>query len=93
MITSQKVQFPYHINDHVILLYMQLGQCIIGGDVGEEDPVFLLFNLEHARAIETAAELSQMVWLLGQSNDLSVMLLCPVTQLVNLMFCFGPPQA
>lgn len=72
---------------------MQLRQCIIGGDVGEEDPVFLLFNLEHARAIETAAELSQMVWLLGQSNGLYVVLLCPVTRLVNLMFCFGPPQA
>ncbi|CAL9007090.1 unnamed protein product [Prunus brigantina] len=90
-VTDTKVKFS--VGDVEVVYSKELGHCIIGGDVGEEDPVFLLFNLEHARAIETAAELSQMVWLLGQSNGLSVMLLCPVTQLVNLMFCFGPPQA
>ncbi|KAL6290234.1 hypothetical protein ACE6H2_007744 [Prunus campanulata] len=90
-VTDTEVKFS--VGDIEVVYSKELRQCIIGGDVGEEDPIFLLFNLQHARAIETAAELSQMVWLLGQSNGLYVVLLCPVTRLVNLMFCFGPPQA
>ncbi|ONI22998.1 hypothetical protein PRUPE_2G163100 [Prunus persica] len=67
-------------------------QCIIEGDVGAA-PVSLVLNLRHARAIMNASVMSNMVWLLGQSNGSSVMLDCPFGKLGNLNYYFPKPEA
>ncbi|XP_008232815.1 PREDICTED: proliferating cell nuclear antigen-like [Prunus mume] len=67
--------------------------CIIGGDVSEEDPVTAVFSLHCLSAILKASHLTSRVWLLHSNSLLPFcMLNFPVGALGNLMFHFPPPE-
>ncbi|PQQ14657.1 proliferating cell nuclear antigen-like [Prunus yedoensis var. nudiflora] len=67
--------------------------CIIGGDVSEEDPVTAVFSLHCLSAIMNASRLTSRVWLLHSNSSLPFcMLNFPVGALGNLMFHFPSPE-
>ncbi|KAI5345524.1 hypothetical protein L3X38_013401 [Prunus dulcis] len=67
--------------------------CIIGGDVSEENPVTAVFSLHCQSAIMKASHLTSRVWLLHSNSSLPFcMLNFPVGALGNLMFHFPSPE-